>query len=142
MILKLIKLRKGSEFIKELELNYGSLDKLKRLLQKDPENALYQLDLEDWEHYLENPDDVVETRDTIFLNNETNLLMSDLTLLDIIKKENPKSIRNLSHILNKDIKSVQPKVSRLAEEGFIKFEHGAKNAKKPIVNYDKIEIEI
>jgi len=44
--------------------------------------------------------------------------------------------------LNKDIKTIQPKVSKLVESGLLKFEHGLKNAKKPVVNFNKIEIEI
>ncbi len=68
--------------------------------------------------------------------------MSDLELLDVIKKEHPKSIRNLSTIMNKDIKVVQPKVSKLAESGLIKLEPGLKNAKRPVVDFNKIVIEI
>lgn len=141
MILKLIKERKGSEFVKEMEETYRSIEYLNRLIQKHPQNVLYPLDLDDWMYYLEHPDDIIKTTDVIFLK-DLDLKMSDLKLLDIIKKENPSSIRNLSNIVKKDIKTVQPKVKRLAEEGLVKFEHGPKNAKKPVVNFNKIEIEI
>ena len=103
MMLKLIKRRNGSEFIQELKDKYGSMENLQRLIKKDPDNLLYPLDYDDWLYYLEHPDEVIETEDVIFLK-DTDLKMSDLELLDIIKKEHPKSIRNLSHILNKDIK--------------------------------------
>jgi len=93
------------------------MENLQRLIKKDPDNLLYPLDYDDWLYYLEHPDEVIETEDVIFLK-DTDLKMSDLELLDIIKKEHPKSIRNLSHILNKDIKSVQPKVSKLAKMDF------------------------
>ncbi len=63
-------------------------------------------------------------------------------MLDTIKNQHPTSIRNLSYTLEKDLKSVQPKVHRLAKEGLIKLEHGSKNAKRPVVNFNKIEIEI
>lgn len=141
MMLKLIKRRNGSEFIQELKDKYGSMENLQRLIKKDPDNLLYPLDYDDWLYYLEHPDEVIETEDVIFLK-DTDLKMSDLELLDIIKKEHPKSTRNLSHILNKDIKSVQPKVSKLAKTGLLKLEQGPKNAKKPVVNFNRIEIEI
>lgn len=117
------------------------MENLQRLIKKDPDNLLYPLDYDDWLYYLEHPDEVIETEDVIFLK-DTDLKMSDLELLDIIKKEHPKSIRNLSHILNKDIKSVQPKVSKLAKTGLLKLEQGPKNAKKPVINFNRIEIEI
>lgn len=141
MRLKLIKKRSGSEFIQELKEKYESLENLQRLMKKDPDNLLYPLDYDDWLYYLEHPDEIIETEDVIFLK-DTDLKMSDLELLDVIKKEHPHSIRNLSHILNKDIKSVQPKVNKLAKTGFLKLEQGPKNAKKPVVNFNKIEIEI
>lgn len=141
MMLKLIKKRKGSEFIQELKEKYTSQDTLKRLMEKKPDNLLYPLDFDDWLYYLEHPDEVIETEDVVFLN-KTNLKMSDLELLDVIKKEQPKSIRNLSHILNKDFKTVQPKVTKLAQSGFLKLEQGPRNAKKPVVNFNRIEIEI
>ncbi len=141
MRLKLVKEMKGREFVHKMEEQYGSMDKLQRLVEKYPKNYLYSLDLDDWNYFLENPDDPVKQTDVLFVD-KFKIEMSDLELLNTIKKEHPKSIRNLSHILNKDIKSVQPKVQKLAKSGLLKFEHGPKNAKKPIVNYDKIEIEI
>lgn len=141
MILKLIKKRTGKEFIEELKDKYESIEKLQRLLEKHPTNVLYPLDLDDWMYYLEHPDEVIETEDIIFLD-DLDLKMSDLKLLEVIKREHPNSIRNLSIIMDKDIKTIQPKVSKLAENGLLKFEHGPKNAKRPIVNFNKIEIEI
>lgn len=141
MMLKLIKKRSGSEFIQELKEKYDSIEDLQRLMKKHPGNLLYPLDYDDWLYYLEHPDEIIETEDVIFLK-DTDLKMSDLELLDVIKKEHPKSIRNLSKILDKDIKTVQPKVNKLAKSGLLKLEQGPKNAKKPVVNFNKIEIEI
>ncbi len=141
MRLKLVKEMKGREFVQKMEEQYDSLDKLQKLVEKYPGNYLYSLDLDDWMYFLEHPDDPVKQTDVLFVD-KFKIGMSDLELLNTIKKEHPKSIRNLSHILNKDIKSVQPKVQKLAESGLLKFEPGPKNAKKPVVNYDKIEIEI
>ena len=141
MILKLVRERKGSEFVKELTKKYRSIDDLNRLIKENPENVLYPLDLDDWLYYMAHPEDTIKTNDVIFLK-DLDLKMSDLKLLDVIKKEKPNSIRNLSSIIKKDLKTVQPKVKRLENEGLLKFEHGPKNAKKPIVNFNKIEIEI
>jgi hypothetical protein len=141
MILKLVKEMNGQEFVQNLEKKYSSVDHLKRLIENDPENVLYPLDLEDWLYHLEHPQATVRETETIFLK-DLRIDMSDLKLLDAIKNKHPKSIRNLSNILNKDIKTVQPKIHRLEKEGLLKLEPGPKNAKKPIVNFDKIEIEI
>lgn len=141
MILKLVKEMKGEEFVQKMEEQYGSMDKLERLVQKYPQNYLYSLDLDDWNYFLEHYEEPVKQTDILFVD-KFKIEMSDLELLNTIKKEHPKSIRNLSHIVDKDIKTIQPKVQKLAKSGLLKFEQGPKNAKKPIVNYDKIEIEI
>jgi hypothetical protein len=141
MILKLVKEMNGQEFVQKLEKKYHSIDHLKRLIENDPENVLYPLDLEDWLYHLEHPQATVKETETIFLK-DLKIDMSDLKLLDIIKNKNPKSITNLSHMINKDLKTVQPRVHRLEKEGLLKFESGPKNAKKPIVNFDKIVIEV
>mgnify|MGYP001230878537 CR=1 FL=1 len=141
MILKLVKEMKGSEFVQKMEEKYGSMDKLERLIKNDPENYLYTLDLDDWIFHLEHSDAPIKQTEVLFVD-KFKIDISDLELLDVIKKEHPKSIRNLSNIVNKDIKTVQPKIRKLTESGLIKLEHGPKNAKKPVVNYDKIEIEI
>jgi len=64
---------------------------------KDPKNPLYTLDLDDWIYHLEHPEAKIEQENIIFLK-DTNLKMSDLQLLNVIKKEHLNSIRNLSHI--------------------------------------------
>lgn len=96
MILKLVREMKGNEFVQQLKEKYGFLDNLKRLIKKDPENVLYPLDLEDWLYHLEHPQAKVTQSETIFLK-DLKIDMSDLKLLDVIKKEHPTSIRNLSY---------------------------------------------
>lgn len=76
-MLKLIKKRNGSEFIQELKEKYQSLEDLKRLMKKHPENLLYPLDYDEWLYYLEHPREIIETEDVIFLKN-TALKMFDL----------------------------------------------------------------
>lgn len=142
MILKLVKEMTGEEFIQLLEKEYRSLDNLKRLIERDPENALYQLDLDDWKYHLEHPDEIVKQSETLFVK-DLKIELSDLELLDVIRKEHPNSIRALARAINKDYKTVQPKIHKLAEGGLVKFEEGPKkNMKKPVVNYNKIEIEV
>jgi predicted transcriptional regulator len=142
MILKLVKEMTGEEFIQLLEKEYRSLDNLKRLIERDPENALYQLDLDDWKYHLEHPDEIVKQSQTLFVK-DLKIELSDLELLDVIRKEHPNSIRALAKAINKDYKTVQPKIHKLAEGGLVKFEEGPKkNMKKPVVNYNKIEIEV
>jgi hypothetical protein len=104
-----------------LKEKYGSMDNLKRLMEKDPENVLYPRDLEDWLYHLEHPDAEVKQSETIFVK-DLKINMSDLKMLDIIKNQHLTSIRNLSCILHKDLKTVQPGLHRLREEGFIKLE--------------------
>ena len=142
MILKLVKEMTGEEFIQLLEKEYRSLDNLKRLIERDPENALYQLDLDDWKYHLEHPDEIVKQSQTLFVK-DLKIELSDLELLDVIRKEHPNSIRALAKAINKDYKTVQPKIHKLAKGGLVKFEEGPKkNMKKPVVNYNKIEIEV
>lgn len=142
MILKLVKEMTGEEFIQLLEKEYRSMDNLKRLIERDPENALYQLDLDDWKYHLEHPDEIVKQSETLFVK-DLKIELSDLELLDVIRKEHPNSIRALAKAINKDYKTVQPKIHKLAEGGLVKFEEGPKkNMKKPVVNYNKIEIEV
>lgn len=141
MILKLLKEMTGAEFTKSLQEKYGSMNDLKRLIKKDPENPLYNLDLEDWIYHLEHPESKIKQEEIIFLK-DIGIEMKDLELIDTIKNKHPKSIRNLSQIIEKDIKTVYPKVKRLEEGGFLKLENGPKNSKIPVVNYNKIEIEI
>ncbi|MDP3066068.1 MAG: hypothetical protein Q8N08_04945 [Methanobacteriaceae archaeon] len=55
MILKLVREMTGREFVQKLEDKYGNLDKLDRLIEKEPENVLYPLDREDWFYHLKHP---------------------------------------------------------------------------------------
>ena len=54
--ISLIKETTGKEVVEELKKKYGAIENLKRLVEKHPENFLYQLDLEDWKTYLEHPE--------------------------------------------------------------------------------------
>ena len=66
----------------------------------------------------------------------------DLIILSTIKEKSPRSIRDLANKINKDVGNIQPKIKKLADEGFIKFEMGPKNSKIPYLTYDEIKLEI
>jgi len=141
MKLKLIRYTTRGELIKNLEDRYGSRDNLKTLIKKDPENFLYHLDWETWQHHQENPRALVEESETIFLRNQ-QIGLHHLNLLKVIKKEKPNSIDNLSSILNQDPEEVKKQVQILAQEGLLKLVPGPDGDEIPLVDFKKIEIEI
>uniref|UniRef100_UPI00373FD27A HVO_A0114 family putative DNA-binding protein n=1 Tax=Methanobrevibacter cuticularis TaxID=47311 RepID=UPI00373FD27A len=51
-------------------------------------------------------------------------------------------MRELARFLNKDVKIIHPKIKELEQEGLIELKTGDKNKKRPVLNYDKIEIAI
>jgi len=68
-----------------------------------------------------------------------------LKILKTIKGKHPASIYELSRVLNRNLKNVSDDVHYLAELGLIELEKGKSNGRKkttPIVNYDKILLEI
>ena len=131
----------GKDKIRELENKYGSLKNLKRKFEKDNENMLLYSDLEDWEYFLQHPNEKQEEGKTIFIN-DINLGNKDFEIIKTIKDNNPNSISELAKLLGKEVSFIQKKVNFLEKEGLLDFKHGSKNRKIPIVNYDKIEIAI
>jgi predicted transcriptional regulator len=68
-----------------------------------------------------------------------------LKILKAIKGKHPASIYELSKLLNRNLKNVSDDVHYLAELGLIELEKGKSNGREktqPIVNYDKIMLEI
>lgn len=67
-----------------------------------------------------------------------------IRILKTIKKELPQSIYKLAQILKRDVKNTFDDVQFLAEMGLIelKKEKDGKEKTTPIVNYDKILLEI
>jgi hypothetical protein len=61
--------------------------------------------------------------------------MSDLKNAGHQKSASQHHKKHFTYILHKDLKTVQPRVDRLREEGFIKLEPGSKKAKKSVVNF-------
>ena len=67
-----------------------------------------------------------------------------LKILKVIKAEHPASIYRLAKILNRNLKNVSDDVHYLADLGLIELEKTKNGREKttPIVNYDKILLEI
>ena len=140
MIITLVKKQTGLEFIKDMELTYKSISELEKTFKRTNNMKMY-VDLENWKYYIENPDEMIEITESLITD---NLSLSDLDfiILNTIKHEKPRSIRDLANKINKDVSNIQPKVKKLEENGFIKFESGVKNSKIPYLTYDEIKLEI
>ncbi|RAP43436.1 MAG: hypothetical protein BZ135_09345 [Methanosphaera sp. rholeuAM6] len=140
MMISLIKRIKGTDVIKELTEKYGSKKELERLYESTKDVEML-VDLENWRFFLENPNETLEKGESI-VTNKINLTEFDFEILSTIKYNEIKSIRDLANILNKDVKSVQPRVHKLSEGGFIHLAEGNRNSKIPLLNYDEIKLEI
>lgn len=140
MIITLVKKQTGYEYIKEMEETYNSINELEKLFKRTNNMKMY-VDLENWNYYRDNPDEMIEITESL-ITNKLSLSDLDLTILNTIKHEKPRSIRDLANKINKDVSNIQPKVKKLEEEGFVKFKTGNKNSKIPYLTYDEIKLEI
>ena len=130
------KVLKGKDFIKEMEEKHGSIENLKKKIEKT-NNALYRVDLHTWECFIEEPEGTIEKTHTK-LSNEINTLNLDFDLLETIRKEHPKSLKELAKLTNENMEVIQPKIDHLTKTGLIEFK---KNI-IPVLNYDEINIAI
>jgi len=140
MIITLIKEQTTKEYDKQMKAKYGSMEKLETLLEKTPKNILYT-DLKNWKLLLENPEEPIRLEE-IIITDKISIGENETQILNIIKNEKPKSIREIATKIKKDPANTTSKINLLAEEGLISFKKGLKNSKIPILNYDKIEIAI
>ncbi|MEA4956136.1 hypothetical protein SDC9_03517 [bioreactor metagenome] len=141
MMVSLVKEQKGNEFIQEMEKTYKSLEEAEKLLKRTPRNMILYVDIENWKYYKKHPDETIK-RTTSIVTKKLTLGELEIELLNTIKRDKPKSIRELAKIVNKDISSVQPKVKNLEQEGLIELKEGNKNSKIPYLNYDEITLAI
>lgn len=141
MRITLIKEITGRELIQDFEKTYGSLSRLEKLHERNPEDMKIYMDLDDWKYYLDHPDEIIEDGKTI-ITEKLTLGKLEMELLNFIKNEKPQSIRELARMIHKDIRTVHPKVKELEKEGLIEFKKGPKNKKIPVMSYDKIEIAV
>lgn len=71
------------------------------------------------------------------------LSQKNLELLDAIFEYEPESIRKAAELVDRDYKQVHRNLSELEDIGVIEFEGGGSGrAKKPILAYDGLEIDI
>jgi DNA-binding Lrp family transcriptional regulator len=139
-MITLIKTQKGHEVVKEFIEKYKNMENLEKLY-KDTGNPLFLVDLENWDFLKDNPDETLDSMEIKIINNLV-LTEIELKILNLVKNEHPKSIRELARFLEKDIKIVHPKIKSLEKTGLLELKNGAKNSKIPVMNYDKIEIAI
>ena len=142
MIISLVKEQKGIEYVKEMEKTYNSIEEAEKLLERTkPRNMVIYVDIENWKHLKNNPDEKIK-RTTSIITNHLIIGEIEIELLNMIKHNNPQSIRELAKLIDKDISTVQPKIKSLEKEGLLELKDGVKNSKVPVFNYDKIEIAI
>ncbi len=98
------------------------------------------VDLDNWKYYMDNPDETIE-EEFIFVSDDLSLNEIDFSIISTIKSEHPKSIRELSAKLNKNISTIQPHVKKLEKQGLIEFENGTRNNNIPVCDFDAIKIE-
>jgi predicted transcriptional regulator len=71
------------------------------------------------------------------------LSQKNLELLDAVFEHEPESIREAAELVNRDYKQVHRNLSELEDIGVIEFEgDGSGQAKKPVLAYDGLEIDI
>ena len=71
------------------------------------------------------------------------LSQKNLELLDAVFEHEPESIREAAELVNRDYKQVHRNLSELEDIGVIEFEGGGSGqAKKPVLVYDGLEIDI
>lgn len=141
MKITLIKTITGKKLIQELEETYGSLDRLERLYERNPDNMKLYTDLDDWKYYMDHLNEVIEETKGV-VTEKLTLGKLEMELLNFIKYKKPESIRELARMIHKDVRTVQPKVRELEKEGLIQFKQGPKRRLMPVLSYDKIEIEV
>ena len=140
MIITLIKKLTGQEYIIQMEETYKSISELEKLFNRT-NNMKFYVDLENWKYYKNHLDEEIELSESLITDRLT-LNDLDFIIFNSIKHDKPKSIRDLANKINKDVSNIQPKIKRLEEEGFIKFEYGSKNSKIPFLTFDEINLEI
>ena len=95
MILTLVKEETGKKFTEEMEKDYWSIEELEKL-HEITNNALMYVNLENWKYFLKHPDEKIKRGETKFLD-KISLNDTEMEILNTIKHENPKSIKQLAN---------------------------------------------
>ena len=140
--ISLLRTISGKDLVQEFENKFKTLENLKSLFEEDKNNMELEMYIEDWEYFLNHPDEITE-QEKILYSEKPHFSENDLELLSHIKNYNVQSITDLAKHFNKDVSTIQKSVKKLKERGLIEIEEGkVNNIKKPVFNYDKIEIGI
>ncbi|AWB28188.1 HVO_A0114 family putative DNA-binding protein [Halococcoides cellulosivorans] len=100
----------------------AALDDVRQIEADDAEDA----------HVLSLPDEAALER---------VLSAKNLELVRTIATEEPESVRELARLVDRDIKNVSTALNRLAEIGLVELDDDG-YAKRPVVWYDNIEIDV
>lgn len=66
---------------------------------------------------------------------------TNLELLRAVSRRDPKSMREVAEIVDRDYRDVHRNLTELAELNVVRFEESSRS-KRPVVDFDEIEIEI
>jgi DNA-binding transcriptional ArsR family regulator len=128
MRIKFVRRVKGGEMVNEFEKKYDSLENLKRHIKENKEDYIALMDYEDWKHFIENPEVIVEEGE-IIVTDAAFLTVQKLELLEAIKKFEPETISELAEKVDRDFKSVYVGLKELEAAGLIEFEEAGKEKK-------------
>ena len=128
MQIKFVRKVKGEEIVNEFEKKYGSLGNLERYTERNKKDYIALMDYEDWKHFIENPEVIVEEGE-IIVTDAAFLTVQKLELLEAIKRFEPESISELAEKVDRDFKSVYADLKELEAAGLIEFEEVGKEKK-------------
>ncbi|MBO8183112.1 MAG: ArsR family transcriptional regulator [Archaeoglobus sp.] len=140
MQIRFVRRIKAKDMIKEFERKYGSVEKLKRYIERNPDDYTALMDYEDWVHFLENPEIEIEEGE-IIVSDISFLTPQKLQILEAVKKYKPKSIRELAEKVGRDIKNVYMDLKELEKAGLVELESSGR-AKRASLKYNEIVIAI
>jgi len=140
MQIRFVRRIKAKDMIKEFERKYGNIEKLKRYLERNPDDYTALMDYDDWLHFLENPRIEIEEGE-IIVSDISFLTPQKLQILEAVKKYKPKSIRELAEKVGRDIKNVYMDLKELEKAGLVELESSGR-AKKASLKYNEIVIAI
>lgn len=139
MIISLVKRMKGREFIDKMEIQFHSMENLEKIVDKT-NNMKLLVDLDNWKYYNDNPNEIIE-EEFVFISDDLSFNEIDYEIISTIKSYHPKSIRDLSKRMGKNVSTIQPHVKKLEKQGILEFNRGIKNNNIPVCNFDAIKIE-
>lgn len=139
MRIKLTRELKGREMVQEFRKTYGSISELENLYENNLGNLKLYTDLEDWKYFSDNLDEVFEDGKILFTN-KLVLGEDERELLNLITNKKPQSIKDLTQMLDWDLKKVYPKILQLEKYDLIELKSGPKKALIPTAKYSKMDI--